>query len=148
LTLDFAGAVAGSGIRTIQVDATVPPGNVDLIAPQGTVNAGDAGIGAAGNINIAAQHVLGLDNIQFGGQSSGVPTSVSDIGASLAGVANVGSSAANSAGASADDAARKNGGSAPLAQAEISWLEVFVLGLGEENCRPDDMECLKRQKRE
>ena len=36
--------------------------------------------------------------------------------------------------------------SAPLAQAAISWLDVFVTGLGEENCRPDDMECLKRQK--
>ncbi len=35
---------------------------------------------------------------------------------------------------------------APLAQTELSWLEVFVTGLGEENCKQDDVECLKRQK--
>jgi hypothetical protein len=35
---------------------------------------------------------------------------------------------------------------APLSQAALSWLDVFVTGLGEENCKPDDVECLKRQK--
>jgi hypothetical protein len=35
--------------------------------------------------------------------------------------------------------------SAPLAQAALSWLDVFVTGLGEENCKPDDLACLKRQ---
>ena len=34
---------------------------------------------------------------------------------------------------------------ASLAQTAMSWLEVFVIGLGEENCKTDDMECLKRQ---
>jgi hypothetical protein len=34
----------------------------------------------------------------------------------------------------------------PLAQTALSWLEVFVTGLGEENCKQDDIECLKRQK--
>ena len=34
---------------------------------------------------------------------------------------------------------------APLAQNALSWLDVFVTGLGEENCKPDDIECLKRQ---
>jgi len=28
----------------------------------------------------------------------------------------------------------------------MSWLDVFVTGLGEENCPPEDQECLKRQK--
>jgi filamentous hemagglutinin len=147
VTLDFSGAVAGSGIRTIQVDPSVPPGNVSLVAPVGTVNAGDAGIGASGNINIAAEHVLGLDNIQFGGQATGVPAQVSDIGVALSGAANVASGATNSSVANASqDEARQAEASAPLAQAAISWLDVFVTGLGEENCRPDDMECLKRQK--
>ena len=49
----------------------------------GTVNAGDAGIGAAGNINIAARTVVGLSNIQFGGTSTGVPAQISNAGASL-----------------------------------------------------------------
>jgi len=42
----------------------------------GTVNAGDAGIGSAGNITIAALHVVGADNIKLGGTSAGVPVSV------------------------------------------------------------------------
>ena len=35
---------------------------------------------------------------------------------------------------------------APLADTALSWLEVFVVGLGEDNCKQDDIECLKRQK--
>jgi hypothetical protein len=145
VTLNFQGAVAGSGIRTIQVNPSVSPGDVELIAPLGTVNAGDAGIGASGNITIAAQHVLGLDNIQFGGTATGVPAQVSDIGVSLAAASSVGSGATNSASSASDDEARKAANASPLAQAGISWLDVFVTGLGEENCRTDDMECLKRQ---
>jgi filamentous hemagglutinin len=146
VTLNLSGAVAGSGIRTIQIDPSVPPGNVDLIAPQGTVNAGDAGIGAAGNLNIAAQQVIGLDNIQFGGTATGVPAQVSNLGASLAGFSAVASSASSSATSSASEDAQRREGAAPLAQSAISWLDVFVTGLGEENCKPDDIECLKRQR--
>ena len=47
-------------------------GDIDLIAPTGTVNAGDAGI-RAGNLNIAAQVVLGADNIAVAGTSTGTP---------------------------------------------------------------------------
>ena len=137
--------MSGSGIRTIQVNPTVAAGNVELVAPEGTVNAGDAGIGAAGNITIAAQHVLGLDNIQFGGQAVGVPAQVSDIGVALSGVSNVANSATNNATNSADEAAKRSESASPLAQAAISWLDVFVTGLGEENCRPDDVNCIKRQ---
>jgi filamentous hemagglutinin len=28
----------------------------------------------------------------------------------------------------------------------LNWLDVFVTGLGEENCKQDDIECLKRQR--
>ncbi len=85
VSLDFSGAASGSGIRTIQTNPAQSLGSVDLIAPVGTVDAGDAGIGAAGNINIAARTVVGLDNINFGGTSTGVPSQVSNIGASLSG---------------------------------------------------------------
>jgi filamentous hemagglutinin len=144
ITETFFGAVAGSGIRTIQALPGVPPGNVNLIAPEGTVNAGDAGIGASGNINIAAQQVIGLNNIQFGGTATGVPAQVSDIGVALSGAASLASSAANTATSSSDEEARKNAAAAPQAQAAVSWLDVFVIGLGEENCSPQDVECLKR----
>jgi filamentous hemagglutinin family protein len=144
--LDYNAAVAGSGIRTIQTSSAVPAGNVDLIAPVGAVNAGDAGIGAAGNINIAALTVTGASNINFGGSATGVPAVVSNISASLSGASNAAGSVANSATTGSEEAGGNREASAPLAQAAISWLEVFVTGLGEEDCRPDDMECLRRQK--
>ncbi len=146
ITVDYAGSLsAGSGIRTIQTNPGIPAGNVDLDAPVGTVNAGDAGIGAAGDVNIAAAHVIGIDNINFGGTAVGVPSDVSGLGASLSGVSAVASSSTSSATSSVSEAnAAKE--TAPLAQTALSWLDVFVTGLGEENCKPDDIECLKRQK--
>jgi filamentous hemagglutinin len=148
VTVNYSGAVAGSGIRTIQVEPTTPAGSVELVAPVGTVNAGDAGIGAAGNIILAAESVVGLSNIQFGGTAVGVPAQVSNLGASLSSASSAATGASNTATSSAQSEEEKKAAQAPLAQSAISWLDVFVTGLGEENCRPDDMECLKRQKHE
>ncbi|GFE84262.1 hypothetical protein GCM10011487_62620 [Steroidobacter agaridevorans] len=145
VTLDLSGAVAGSGIRTIATDKAVKAGDVDLIAPRGIVNAGDAGIGSAGNLNIAAEQVVGLDNIQVGGVSTGVPAETSGLGASLAAVSAVSSSASSASNSSAEENDESDEAQASLAQTALSWLEVFVIGLGEENCKTDDMECLKRQ---
>jgi filamentous hemagglutinin family protein len=144
----FNAAVAGSGIRTIQTSASEPAGNVDLIAPEGSVNAGDAGIGAAGNINIAAVTVTGIGNINFGGTATGVPAVVSNIAAALSGASSAASSVATTANSALEEAAARQQAAAPLSQAALGWLDVFVTGLGEENCRPDDLECLKRQKHE
>jgi filamentous hemagglutinin family protein len=144
VTVSFAGAVAGSGIRTIQAGDEVPPGNVDLIAPSGFVNAGDAGIGSSGNLNIAAQRVIGADNIQVGGSATGVPPPTSGIAVSLSGVANAGASAtAASTAVGTEESAAKE--AAPLAQSTLNWLDVFVTGLGEANCQPSDTECLKHE---
>jgi filamentous hemagglutinin family protein len=146
--LDFGGSLAsGSGIRTIQTNSSVPPGNVDLDAPVGTVNAGDAGIGASGNINIAAAHVIGIDNINFGGTSTGVPSDISSLGASLSGVSAVASSATSSATSSVAGSKENANAATPLASSALSFLDVFVTGLGEENCKQDDIECLKRQQK-
>jgi filamentous hemagglutinin family protein len=147
ISVDYGASLsAGSGIRTIQTNPSVPPGDVDLDAPVGTVNAGDAGIGASGNINIAAAHVIGALNINFGGSATGVPSDLSGLAASLSGVSSVATSATTSSAASAESAAAAAKEVAPLAQTALSWLEVFVTGLGEENCKQDDVECLKRQK--
>jgi filamentous hemagglutinin len=146
ISLNFSGSLAaGSGIRTIQTNPSIPPGNVDLDAPVGTVNAGDAGIGASGNINIAAAHVIGVDNINFGGTATGVPATVSNLGVALSAASAIGASATQSgeAAVNAQNNAQKD--VAPMAQSALSWLDVFVTGLGEENCKPDDIECLKRQ---
>jgi len=146
VTLNFAGSLAtGSGIRTIQTNPSVPPGDVDLDAPVGTVDAGDAGIGAAGNINIAAAHVIGVDNINFGGTATGVPSDLSNLGASLSAVSAVAAGATSSSTSSVTETSAAKE-SVPIAQAALSWLDVFVTGLGEENCKQDDIECLKRQR--
>jgi hypothetical protein len=147
VTVSITGAVAGSGIRTIQTEPSQAAGNVDLIAPVGTVNAGDAGIGAAGNINIAAQSVIGVDNINFGGTATGVPAQISSLGASLSAVSNASSGATSAATNAVAGTGAESKEASPLAQAAIGWLDVFVTGLGEDACKPDDMECLKRQKR-
>jgi filamentous hemagglutinin len=142
--LVFGAAVAGSGIRTIQTSPSQPAGDVNLIAPTGSVNAGDAGIGAAGNINIAAVTVTGASNINFGGNATGVPPAVSNVTASVSGASTAASATTNAA--TTLEATAANTQAAPLAQSAISWLDVFVTGLGDENCKPEDEECLRRQK--
>ncbi|MGV3499133.1 MAG: filamentous hemagglutinin family protein [Hydrogenophaga sp.] len=71
VTQELQGAATGSGIGALRTNG-LQAGDVDLIAPKGTVNAGDAGI-RAGNLNIAAQVVLGADNIAVSGTSTGTP---------------------------------------------------------------------------
>jgi hypothetical protein len=119
---------------------------VFLFAPAGVVDAGDAGIASAGNVTINATQVLGADNIQVGGVAVGVPVEGGGLGVGLSAA-----SASSSAAASeASGVAQGDGKStdAPLADSAVAWLEVFVVGLGDENCKPDDLECLKRQKRQ
>jgi hypothetical protein len=77
-TAELSGEATGSGIGTLQTLASVPPGDVVLMAPHGTVNAGDSGIRVSGNLVIAAQFVVNTDNIQVKGTSIGVPTSVNN----------------------------------------------------------------------
>lgn len=119
-----AGAIAGSGIRAIVTGKDVTPGDVNLIAPAGEVNAGDAGIGAAGNLNIAAARVVGANNIQVGGVATGVPAvDTGGLSAGLVGAGNVASSVAKST----DDAVKS------LTQNSdngLSFLDVEVTGFG------------------
>ena len=65
---------AGIGVLDALDDASGrPPSRLDLIAPRGEVNAGDAGIRVIGDLNIAAQVVVGVENIQTTGSATGVP---------------------------------------------------------------------------
>ena len=59
----------GAGISTLNPIPEVPKGDVDLVAPLGTVDPGEAGIRVSGNINIAALHVVNAANIQVQGES-------------------------------------------------------------------------------
>jgi filamentous hemagglutinin family protein len=146
VTEDLSSSASGSGIRTIITSPDTKPGDVDLMAPAGFVNAGDAGIGSSGNLNIAAQHVLGLDNIQVGGTATGVPPATSSLGVSSLSAAGAASAASNTSTSAASSETHAAESSAPLAQSALSYLEIFVMSLGEEDCRQDDIECLKRQK--
>ncbi len=134
--VEFSDAIAGSGIRGILTSEDIEPGDVDLIAPTGVVNAGDAGIGAAGNLNIAAPQVVGLDNIQVGGVAAGVPT---DTGAAagLTGVSSLSSSVASAA-ESATAAGVAGDQNASLADQALGWLEVFIEGFGDGTDEDDD----------
>src|SRR5262249_29281231 len=70
------GLQTGAGIGVLdalQGSGTPRRSRLDLIAPRGEVNAGDAGIRVVGDINIAAAVVVGVENISFSGKSAGVP---------------------------------------------------------------------------
>lgn len=130
----FSGAINGSGIRAIITDPAVAAGDVDLFAPKGKVDAGDAGIGGK-NVTIGANQVVGAANIDVGGIATGVP--VADTGglaAGLTGVSNLASSASkaaeNSVASSTDSAAPS---ATPLADSALSFLEVEVIGYGDES---------------
>jgi hypothetical protein len=77
VTLDLFGLQTGSGIGILDAfdgAGDVPKSSMDLIALNGEVNSGDAGIRVHGDLNIAALRVSGLDNIQVSGRSAGVPS--------------------------------------------------------------------------
>jgi hypothetical protein len=63
----------GAGIATLNPIPQVPPGNVNLVAPLGTIDAGEAGIRVCGNVNLAALQVVNAANIQVQGQATGLP---------------------------------------------------------------------------
>jgi len=77
VSLNIFGLQTGAGIGVLDAggSGTREKSRLDLIAPRGEVNAGDAGIRVVGDLNIAALRVVGVDNIQIsgGGTATGVP---------------------------------------------------------------------------
>ncbi len=112
--------MSGSGI------GTVGDGDVDLIAPRGIINAGDAGIRVAGNLNIFALQVLNADNIQVKGESKGIPV----IAAVNIGALTNASAAASEAAMAAQDVMQRE--RAAARQALPSTFTVRVIGFGNE----------------
>ena len=93
-TYTYTPPAVGSGIRAVTYDPnTVPggplpipsPGNIYLFAPQGVIDAGEAGI-AGGKVVLGAIQVLNSQNISFSNGSVGVP-SASEAGISLGALA-------------------------------------------------------------
>jgi len=130
IILDTSRSVEGSGIGVLLAREGVEPGDVDLIAPKGEVNAGDAGIRVAGNLNIAALRVVGAGNIQVGGVSTGVAAPTSANVGGLAGTSSVSQEAAKSAQQATEQAAQATVASR---EAKPSFLTVEVIGLGEDD---------------
>ena len=115
-------ALTGSGIQTLATTPGRKPGDVDLFAPRGVVNAGDAGI-VAGNLTIAATAVLGANNITVSGTSVGVPVDTGGLGLSLAGASNAASGAGKAAETALDAQRSESQSSTPVADAALGWLD-------------------------
>ncbi|URX61998.1 filamentous hemagglutinin family protein [Luteibacter anthropi] len=101
--IDARGQVSGAGIATLQTVEGAAPGSVYLVAPRGTVDAGDAGIRVSGDIVIAAARVANADNIQVKGESIGIPV----VAAVNVGALNAASAAAGAATKAAEDVAKR-----------------------------------------
>ncbi|WP_053150597.1 filamentous hemagglutinin family protein [Pseudomonas sp. Pf153] len=124
VTLSPSVPSTGAGIATLNPIAEVTPGDIDLIAPLGTIDAGEAGIRVSGNVNVAALTVVNAANIQTQGKSTGVP---------LAATVNTGaitsaSSAASSATQAAEEVARQQQSAARQSQASVFTVQVVSFG--------------------
>ncbi len=116
----------GAGIATLDPIPEVPPGDIDLIAPLGTIDAGEAGIRVSGNVNLAALQVLNAENIQVKGEAVGIPVVAS---VNVAALTNA-SAAASSAATAAQDVMQRE--RAAARQALPSIFTVRVIGFGTE----------------
>jgi hypothetical protein len=126
---DLGGLATGGGIGVLAAVEGVKAGSVDLIAPKGYVDAGDAGIQATGNLNIAAQVVLNPGQISAGGDIAGAAPA----GVSAPSVGAVTSASNSSAAAGATMAGAENRQTAAEekpAEEPLSTITVEVIGYG------------------
>lgn len=133
--VDSAGSVSGAGIGAFKRSPSDPSSSVSLIAPVGTVDAGDAGVRATGDVVVIAARVTNADAISSsGGSVSGVPSGATAAAAAPAG-ANAAVAAQSGAKTAGNDAADKR-----------SIITVEVKGyVGDTNCDdPNDPNCKVR----
>jgi hypothetical protein len=125
---DLSGLATGGGIGVLQTVADVAAGNVDLIAPEGVIDAGDAGIRSSGNLNLAAASVLNAANIQTGGSTAGAPAAAPSLNIGSLSSAN---STAVAAGGGGLDSNRSGAAAASAAADRLpSIFNVEVIGYG------------------
>ena len=133
---DLAGLSTGGGIGVLDTVAGIPPGNVDLLAPSGFIDAGDAGIRSSGNLNLAALAILNADNIMVGGLSVGAPPPAAPAAAAPAAAAPApaaappAASTAAAANNAAADAASKKSQTTAQADQTPSIFSIDILGYG------------------
>ncbi|MEO5913110.1 MAG: filamentous hemagglutinin family protein [Luteolibacter sp.] len=136
---DLAGLATGGGIGVLATVAGAKPGDVDLIAPTGIIDAGDAGIRVSGNINLAALTVVNAGNISAGGTSTGTPsTTVS--GPSISTVTSASNAAAATNSTAANQPEKQPSEMQTAADAAPSIISVEVIGYGDGGGAADDEE--------
>ncbi len=145
IATDLAGLSTGGGIGVLATVKNVPPGDVDLIAPVGVVDAGDAGIRATGNLTIAATAVLNASNIAVGGSSVGTPTAPVVSAPNIGGLTAAGNAAGASTSAAADAMKQSTPATAQTPVETPSIITVEVLGYGGSD--DDDEEERRRRKK-
>jgi hypothetical protein len=138
---DLAGLATGGGIGALATVEGIPPANLDLIAPTGVIDAGDAGIRATGNLNLAATRILNANNISVGGNTTGAPPAPPPPAAPNVSGATAASSASAGNNASAQ-AATKPPSERPKDEAP-SVISVEVLGYGGGDAPAEDEETKK-----
>lgn len=127
LLLVSSAALSGSGIQAGCSSANCKGGDVYLFAPNGIIDAGDAGISSSGNIFLLANKVVHADVINAAGSITGAPAAPTiDIGL---GGGDVAASAVQSAQELAANAASGTD-QGPLGQRGLALLTVDILGYG------------------
>jgi len=146
IEVDAFGLQTGAGIGVLDALGNAsdrPPSRLDLIAPHGEVNAGDAGIRAVGNLNIAAAVVVGIENIQATGATTGVPKVEAPSLSTLTTASQVSQAAAKEGVGPPPDAAKKTLEELPsLITVEVVGYETTDQGTGDE--KPEDAKKKKK----
>ncbi|MCA3133744.1 MAG: filamentous hemagglutinin family protein [Rhodocyclaceae bacterium] len=131
--LDTSRSVEGSGIGVLLSRDGIEPGDVDLLAPAGIVDAGDAGIRSAGILNVAALAFNNSANAQAAGGTLGIATTTTS---SLGGLSGTSAGVTDAARSVQQATERISERSAPVERArQPSFLSLEVLGLGDDNER-------------
>jgi hypothetical protein len=133
---DLGGLATGGGIGVLASVAGVQPGDVDLIAPQGVVDAGDAGIRTTGNLNIAATAVLNASNISVAGTSSGVPSAPTVAAPNFGALASASATAGAGAAAASETTQQQTREAAKEELSSEFSVEVIGYGGGEGSLAP------------
>ncbi len=124
---------SGAGIATEQPLPSIPAGNIDLTAPLGTIDAGEAGVRSSGNLNLAAARLANTAGFSAGGKTTGTASAPS---VSLGAI-----EAAGAAAGAATSSAQSTANNAAQAQ-QPSIIEVEILSI---SAAEDDL--TKRRKK-
>lgn len=128
VTFDTSGSITGSGIGTLVSRQDAKKGDVVLVAPDGIIDPGDAGIQSAGNFPIPP-NIKSLDNVKVDGKSVAPPPAAvagAGTGVNTGDTANATDQQTKSLLAGAGDKALQQ----DLSKFRPSFISVEVLGFG------------------